>query len=1757
MDYRDLELHHRRLTENPTDPAAFGALREFFEQQRQNAQLAELYEFRAQHLADARERAQHLLYAASIWLDRENDAAKGMRDLQEAFRADALNEQVGDRLEAAYRDAQDFAGLTALLTERIVSVERLGDVPETARLRSRLYQNLGEIKEKVDGDVKEAIRYYKRAYTVDPTNVLALYLAREIYRRAGDARSAAKLCELEVKAETSAERKAQLLRELALLRADSLGDTDGAVRALEEAVAVAPGDADALYDLAMMLAKRSQGSSARPDDAARAADRLFHLSRIGNPAQTIDYLEYAIDLAPAHEEALESYARLAADTGQIERAAERLRRCMEGRPFESAPVPLLRAIGRIEWDYLRNADAARPIFAALARRGDQFGIAKLQETGGGIPLHARGGEPVAVPEFARPAAPAAPAGDLGALFGDEEEGEAFAPVAPPKRAAPAGEPPTRMVPPDLAEALATAADADAAAAESPAPSDIERLRLEAQRLKMGGKEDKVEAIMERIVEALPGDPEAVAYLERRYRAKGNFPSLHRMLMGAGLNTGLPPSVRIMRLKEAAALAEGRLGDADAAVAAWQRVLAIDPTHGDARRSLERLLRKLERWADLVELMEQLVQLAEDDAGRLALLVRIAGIQETSLKDYSATLDTMWRVQAVDETNPKHLKKIEALSEHTKRWEDLARVLREQADRAEASVERLRAREKLLLVQHERLHAYPEALETVDAILSENPGHVATLRRQIDLFEATGSWEAAADAVDALVARLADKEKPVALRRLAALARTQLGDLSRAADALRRALAIDAVNDEVRDELHRMYEELGQHAEIAASFEEWAKAVRDVARRKTLIRKAAQVLDQQVGDLEAACVRYATILRDGDDPEALEAFGRLHETKGDWAALVDNTVRRANIAPEAEAKAGLLTEAARLLDEQLEQPAKAALVLRRILDEVAPDHHETLRKIVDVQVRAGNHLAAAEALERLRELTDDPDEAIRHSETLGEWYRGPLEAPQLAIETYERIRSKEPLHAGALAALSELYDQVGDFEKLLKVLRARSKAADLPLDQAQLLIEGARIAETRLKDLERAWGWFQEALQRTPGETEIFDAVCEAGRRLERWESLAGVYEAAAARQAPEEDRVRFLREAARVWEQDAKAPLHALEDMVEAVRTVPTDDTLLAECDRIARIGAHWEILGKAYDIMLRRADLSDDRVAMLRRFASVVLDDGRKPEFALGPLVHAMEERPDDEELFDLYDRAARSAACWDDLLRALDKRCRSAADQGRRAELMLRAAEVYGLNMGHVDKALNVVSRAIGQDPFSDELAEHAIRSVRAMEEKLPDSGKGQGWDWLVRTYQKLGASYDHADPSRLVFHRRIVAVHLDGAGEPASAFAAMKAAHLEAPTDEMLVQDLEKLAREHGFLEALADHYAEALQMSVRVDMAKDLHRRRSTILEADLGRAEEAADHYWQLLQLDPDDDDARTRLAGFYEKVGRWNDLVVILEDQLSKAYGDDERVDLLTRIAGIWEDKIGNRYEAIDVYRKLQRLRPDDDEIPAKIKRLAAPRLAGADEEDSSPDVFEPPVMPPDFDAEPEAPLGAEDVDAGATGREDLIEETVTSPAEGADAAGETGDDAPPDAAEPPTDEAADAPETVGDAPAQAAVAAPERPAAPQEPPFLPTWDDGDDSAKLSADQLAWMAAARQPASPVALQEGDAPPEPAGDSGAIAVTVDDVLESSDITGELGAGDIDTLEPAPAPPPPPPPPEPARSGRRRTSVPPPEPPKKRR
>src|SRR5262249_20898918 len=94
-------------------------------------------------------------------------------------------------------------------------------------------------------------------------------------------------------------------------------------------------------------------------------------------------------------------------------------------------------------------------------------------------------------------------------------------------------------------------------------------------------------------------------------------------------------------------------------------------------------------------------------------------------------------------------------------------------------------------------------------------------------------------------------------------------------------------------------------------------------------------------------------------------------------------------------------------------------------------------------------------------------------------------------------------------------------------------------------------------------------------------------------------------------------------------------------------------------------------------------------------------------------------------------------------------------------------------------------------------------------------------------------------------------------------------------------------------------------------------------------------YNHILSLAPEHAGALDALAEKYEQLGRWNDLISILQRKADAPSTDRAtRVDLLRRIAALWTDRFGNHAQAIKPLEELVALDGGDREAMAKLKEI-------------------------------------------------------------------------------------------------------------------------------------------------------------------------------------------------------------------------------
>ena len=140
------------------------------------------------------------------------------------------------------------------------------------------------------------------------------------------------------------------------------------------------------------------------------------------------------------------------------------------------------------------------------------------------------------------------------------------------------------------------------------------------------------------------------------------------------------------LYRSAQIEEEVLSNADAAIATFRQVLAIDDVDLPAMDSLERLYVRLARWEPLKDVYAKKADLAEDPADKKRMLYVLAQVYDRELGDVAKAIETYQAILDLDADELPAIQSLDRLYGAAERWYDLLGNLERQVELSETSGE---------------------------------------------------------------------------------------------------------------------------------------------------------------------------------------------------------------------------------------------------------------------------------------------------------------------------------------------------------------------------------------------------------------------------------------------------------------------------------------------------------------------------------------------------------------------------------------------------------------------------------------------------------------------------------------------------------------------------------------------------------------------------------------------------------------------------------------------------------------------------------------------------------------------------------------------------------------------------------------------------------------------------------------------------------------------------------------------------------------
>ncbi|MHC4600268.1 MAG: tetratricopeptide repeat protein, partial [Planctomycetota bacterium] len=1082
------------LAIDPANEDALGALERIHAESERWSELVEVLERRAAFALDTDNASEIYLRIGKVWAEKLGDLASAASALEKASTLDPQNPALLSKLEETYTGLQDSPGLLRILRK----IRETTSDPEEA---VRCLAKVAEVHEKDLGDGEKALKYFREVLDVRPDHVPALKGVQRVCRAAGDDPGLAEALLREAAVTQAPDQRARLFREGGLLLLAS--DVDGAEKALREALALDPGDMENIEALERVY--ESRGDWGRFVEMA-----LLRVDRLEEGGEK-DTLTLKV-------------ARVLEELGRREEALALFSSVLKSSPDSAEALGGVRRIAEQTHSYQEAAEALRR----------EIQLAEAHE----VPrLHQRLGEILENRLH-----------DLqGAL-------DAYRKAAKLRPEGPDLTPDLERVMLKLGreEDVVHWLEEKAGRVEGEPRSEFLTRAGILARERLFDDERAMQHLSE-AVEADPGNREArmaLRTLLTRYRRWSELAPVLEMEAVSG-----PESERTAVTLELGQVCERHTDDGETAVQCYRQVLSREPENRIARRSLARVLRRLDDHEGLAEILEEEYGLLDEDRDRAAWAVELGTLYQGPLEDPESAIAWFENALGIKPDHAAALSALDRLYENQEMWSDLVRIW-ESILRSDVSD----TRKKAICVRLGRL--YEEefsnlelALKCYKSALSFDPDSLGALRGVQRVARAAKNLDACRKAFEKEIKMGGEPARLALLHQGVGIILEKEKKSEEALTHFEEASRMAPGNREILRDLIQLFEKQQMHAELANALERWASlAPTGVEKAETLLASARVVDDHLKDSKRALDLLQRANAADGKNPEVLQILGNQYFARGDHRAVVDLLHQEIELVSDPEKKSRLLLRAAQIYEDPLGDVYKAAECLQEAV-RLNPEGGKGLRALRELQGRFGGDVP------RQGEEADPIPALLAEAEKIRE------ASPDRAIAITLNVLDQDSLNAEALEGLVRLFSEKGEHRRAAVWLSMLAGSLDETESEGEdtkpsVFLRLGRLIEEQLQDPGRAVEAYFRAWELAPDLSDVGDAVLRLAPEAGRWEEYVTV-RAASARDVEGEEKASLYIELATIEEEDLGNTHRAAEWVRAAMGESPRDDTVLSAAARV------------------------------------------------------------------------------------------------------------------------------------------------------------------------------------------------------------------------------------------------------------------------------------------------------------------------------------------------------------------------------------------------------------------------------------------------------------------------------------------------------------------------------------------------------------------------------------------------------------------
>ncbi|MBM4360789.1 MAG: hypothetical protein FJ096_22000, partial [Deltaproteobacteria bacterium] len=772
----------------------------------------------------------------------------------------------------------------------------------------------------------------------------------------------------------------------------------------------------------------------------------------------------------------------------------------------------------------------------------------------------------------------------------------------------------------------------------------------------------------------------------------------------------------------------------------------------------------------------------------------------------------------------------------------------------------------------------------------------------------------------------------------------------------QVLALEPNDAEATDALIEKYEAMRRWPDLVALLQKQADAAVETTRRVDLnLRIAFLYLDKFRNQAEAIKA-YETVL--SDDPAnrgAIEALQDMYEKRREWEKLVAVQRQLADAEPEASTRAAKYKEIADNATKKIRKPSISLELWEEVLA-IQPGDIDALRALVALYEAEKQWDHLVETVEALVEQSTDAAEKADLLQRAGTVLQDRVGDRAGSARFWNALLGLDGENRRAQDALKKAFTELGDWDGLTALFGARGKWEELArlLDgqvgvqkddetRIDLLFRTAGIYDTHLGQRDRAVRALERILQIEPRNVVGARALEPVYAEAKEYRKLSNVLEVLLEHEEAAEARHHLMMRSAGIAEQALRSPDAAFEWVRRALRELPADATARAELERLGAATRQWTTVHD--ELVQALADVggdSDAQLALTLTLARLLEEQLAQPSDALVRYHDALAIEPANTAALDAVERLYTRSSAWLELLGVIDRKLALAESGDARKGLLRKQGVIFEEQLDDAESAIEKYRAILGEEDGDSE----ALAALRRLYEA------GQRWDELheivsAQLAQSMAtgdgqatnlvlalARIEHAalgrTPAAIERYRGVLADDVANA----AARAALEAL-LDDPEHRLAVAHvLEPVYAGQEAWGSLARVLELQLEETREVDARFALLDRIGGLHAERLSDVDAAFDAYARAFREVPASASVVERLVELADIGQKFVELAALLEDVVPDVKATALSLALLTRLAGLYEEKLDDGTRAIDAHNRVLLLDADHHGALAALERL-------------------------------------------------------------------------------------------------------------------------------------------------------------------------------------------------------------------------------